>query len=347
MEQRLPGAEQVPEAPVAHPVHPAVMNDPVRNVRTLHRFEFVRHRPPAFAERALVFLTSGGRPQTYLPNQQPTRGELVSKNFRTLYEVEMGIQHLSFDHRLPSDGDAFFFSAETDLTWRVVDPTAVVEKRVRDVRALIEPRLLARMRQETRRFAIERSAAAEAAVMDALAAVPLAAAEGLEIHCQIRLSLDEEAVRQYSSLRSIDYARATTTSEHELTRLRTQNEQQLMDERTRFYAQMLAQGDVERWGLHLAENPRDIPLAIEGIRDDEREASANQVHIIEKLLDAGVLEDHMLEEPARVALESLKARLADAAQGRTRKQPLYREQLEVGHSRPDAEKDGDGQGEPG
>ncbi|MFB7466921.1 hypothetical protein ACFCZ1_26070 [Streptomyces sp. NPDC056224] len=306
----------------------SIVNDPVRHVRNLHRFEYVRNRPPTYAERALVFLAPGGRPQAYLPHQQPTRGELVSRNFRTLYEVEMGIQHMSLEHRLPSDGDAAFFSAETDLTWRVTDPAVIVERHIRDVRALLEPRLLTRMRRESRRFDIERSAEAEIAVMEALAAEPLALAQGLEVSCDVRLSLDEEAMRQLSSLRTIDYSKVRTRSEHELTRMRTHNEHEVMEERTSFYATLLAGGEMGRWGAHLAQNPGDIPLAISAIRDDEREASGNQIRIIEKLLDSGVVEDHMVEETARAALESVKARLVDAGQGRTRKQPIYREQLE-------------------
>lgn len=313
----------------------ALVNDPVRNVRSLGRFDYVRHRPTMLAERALVFLTSAGRPQTYLPHQQPTRGELVTSNFRTLYEVDMGIQHMSLEHRLPSEGDAAFFSAETDLTWRVVAPDKVVEQQIRDVRALLEPRLLTRMRRASRRYPIEKSAAAEIAVMESLALAPLAADEGLDITCDVRISLDDEAIDQLSSLRSLDYRKEHTRSEHELTRLRTHNDQEVLEESSTFYARLLSQGEFERWGAHLAKNPGDIPLAIQSIRDDEREASANQIRVIERVLDSGAVEDHMIEETARAALAAVKERLNDAGRGRTRKQPLYREQLERGSGEQD------------
>ncbi|MGW1145884.1 hypothetical protein ACWD6I_12670 [Streptomyces sp. NPDC002454] len=316
-----------------------IVNDPVRQVRNLGRFEFVRNRPPTYAERALVFLTSGGRPRTYLPNRQPTRGELLNSNFRTLYEVDMALQRMSLEHRLPSEGDAAFFTAETDLTWRVVEPATVVEHQVRDVRALLEPRMLTRMRRASRRYAIEESAAAEVAVAEALAAEPLAEDLGLHVLCEVRLGLDTEAVDQLSSLRALDYTKDRTRSEHELTRLRTDNEQEVMEARSTFYARLLSQGEFERWGAHLAQNPADIPLAIESIRDDEREASANQIRVIERVLDSGAVEDHMVEDAARAALAAVKERLNDAGLGRTRKQPLYREQLEQGPARPDEETD--------
>ncbi|WP_445401956.1 hypothetical protein ACSMX9_10935 [Streptomyces sp. LE64] len=316
-----------------------IVNDPVRQVRNLGRFEFVRNRPPTYAERALVFLTSGGRPRTYLPNRQPTRGELLNSNFRTLYEVDMALQRMSLEHRLPSEGDAAFFTAETDLTWRVVEPATVVEHQVRDVRALLEPRMLTRMRRASRRYAIEESAAAEVAVAEALAAEPLAEDLGLHVLCEVRLGLDTEAVDQLSSLRALDYTKDRTRSEHELTRLRTDNEQEVMEARSTFYARLLSQGEFERWGAHLAQNPADIPLAIESIRDDEREASANQIRVIERVLDSGAVEDHMVEDAARAALAAVKERLNDAGRGRTRKQPLYREQLEQGPAHPDEETD--------
>ncbi|MEU6488173.1 hypothetical protein [Streptomyces sp. NPDC046887] len=310
-------------------------HDPVHNVHPLGRFHFVSQRPPSSADLALVFLTSAGRPRAYLPQQQPTRGELVSGNYRTLYEVRMGVQHMTLEHRLPSSGDAAFFTAETDVTWRVVDPQKVVELQIRDVRTLIQPRLLARMRQASRRYEIEQGAAAETAVNEALADEPIAAAEGLDVQCHVRVSLDREAIQQHASLRSLSYESVRTENEHELAQLKARNERDSMRESSDFYVEMLAEGELGRWGLHLARNPGDVPLAIQSMRDDEREASANQIRIIERLLDSGVIEDHLLEETARAALSAVKDRLQDAGQGRTRKPPLYREQLEKGPSAAD------------
>nr|BEK66615.1 hypothetical protein KPHV_38420 [Kitasatospora purpeofusca] len=319
---------------------PPVDHDPVQAVRTLQRFEFIRNRPPVSADRALVFITASGQTLSYLPNQQPTRGELVSKNFRALYEVETAYRHLTLEHRLPSKGDAFFFHAETDVTWRVLRPALVVERGIRDVRTLLEPKLLALMRQQTRLFRIEQSAAAEAAVQDALTLAQPCEADGIEVTCAVRLSLDQKAIEQYSALRGVSYAKEYAETEHSLDLLRLQQQQQLTEDRSRFYATMLEGDDIDRWALHLASNPQDIPLALEGIRDDQREAAANQVAIVERMLDAGVLEDHMMEDAARVAVSSLKSRLADAAAGRTRKKPLYREKndaaaLEMGGSDPE------------
>ncbi|MFD4755981.1 MULTISPECIES: SPFH domain-containing protein [unclassified Streptomyces] len=303
-------------------------HDPVLLSRALSRFEFVRNRPPTHAERALVLLAPNGKAHTYLPGQQPTRGELVSGNFRTLYEVDLGVRHLSLRHELPSRGDAAFFVAEVDLTWRVTDAAVIVNRRIRDVRALVEPRLRSLMRRATRRFDIEDSAKAEDAVAEALADTELAADEGLTLSYEVRLSLDSEAMRQFSALRGLRHEIERTRGQHALDSLRTENDQETMESKAVFFSGMLARDEFEGWGAHLAQNPQDLPLAIESVRNDRREASANKIRFIERLLDSGLIEEHMVGETGRVAVESLHEMLADAGAGRTRKQPLYREQLD-------------------
>src|SRR6266545_1289960 len=105
--------------PIERP-RPVIANDPIRAERELRRFEFVRNRLPVAADGAIVLLTSSGTAKCFSPKHQPTRGELVSGNFRTLYEVDTGYHRITIEHDLPSDGDAFFFHAEVDFTWRVV-----------------------------------------------------------------------------------------------------------------------------------------------------------------------------------------------------------------------------------
>jgi hypothetical protein len=242
--------------------------------------------------------------------------------------VDTGVHHLAFEHELPSAGDAFHFSAALDVDWHVVEPAVVVQRGIRDVRRLLERRLLATMRQETRRFAIEASAEAENAVQDALDAAAVTPIEGIEISCGVRLSLDSEAVQQYTALRGIQHAKAQQESRHELTRLESRQGQELTEEKARFFAAILNGDEVDRWGLQVAFNENDLPLALEAIRQDLREGRQNQLRMFEQLLAKGVLEEHMLDDAARLAVENLRSSLDDSARGRTRRQPLYREALE-------------------
>ncbi|MFG2288113.1 hypothetical protein ACGFOU_18870 [Streptomyces sp. NPDC048595] len=306
-----------------------VVNDPVRAERQLQRFEFIRRRPPVLADRSMVFLAADGRCVVYPPQQQPTRGELVNRDLRMLYEVQAGIQHMSLEHFVPAQGDAFFFRAETDVRWEVIRPARVVECQLRDVRALLDPPLQELLRSVTRAFRIEQSAQAENAVRKALAGAVFGEEEGLEIRCTVRLSLDETAREQLVALRRLDYEKDTTRSAYELELQRTQQDQRLIEERTRGYRDMLAQGDVTQWAMQLAGNPSDLPLVLAGIRDDSREANRNQLELIKHVLASSPPEDHMQEQLLKKAVEQLESQLGDAAQGKLRRHA-------IGHESPEA-----------
>lgn len=305
------------------------LTNPILTQRDLRRFEFVLNRPALRPGGAIVLIGSSGITATYSAESPPTRGELVIRSFQKAYEVDTGYHHLTYEHELPSDGDAFRFNAVLDVDWRVVDPAVVVLRGVRDVRRLLEPRLLAIMRAETRRFAIEESAAAERAVQDALDT--LETVEGLALTCRVRLSLDTEAVQQQTVLRAIEHTKVQQIVRHELTRLESLQGQELTEARAQFFARLLDGGDADRWGLQVAHNPADLPLALEGIREDHREGRRNQVRLIEQLMEKGLLEEHMVEEASRLAAETLRAGLTDSVQGKNRRQPLYREELAAGN----------------
>ncbi|NYI05847.1 hypothetical protein [Allostreptomyces psammosilenae] len=304
-------------------------NQPVIAVHSLERFHFLWNRPTVGADVALVFQTASGRLKAYPPQQLPTRGELVGSGFRTLYEVNLASHHLTFAHRLPAEGDVFHFQAETDVTWRVLRPEVVVQHGVRDVRTLVEPRLVPRLRSVTRRFPIDACAAAEAAVQEALAETPIAPVEGLEVTCAVRISPDAEATAHHAKLRSIDHAKTTMREEHELELLRTEQRQRLLDKKTEFYRGLLEQGDIASWALQIAHNPADLPLAHAALRDDQREAMRNQIHLIETIMTGGHIEDHHMEEPARMVVDTLKALLNETSRGQSRNPLIGRQQIEA------------------
>ncbi|GAA3112133.1 hypothetical protein JOF29_002731 [Kribbella aluminosa] len=322
------------------PDQSATLNDPILAERDLRRFDFVFSRPSWRSGGALVMISSSGSTASYSAERPPTRGELVIKNFRKLYEIDTGYHHLTYEHELPSDGDAFQFNAVLDVDWRVVDPAVVVRRGVRDVRRLLEPRLLARMRAETRRYAIEESAAAERAVQDALDAMePI---EGIAPSCEVRLSLDTEAIQQHTALRALEHTKVQEIVRHELSRLQALQGQELTEATAQFFARLLEGSDSDRWGLQVAHNPADLPLALEGIREDHREGRRNQVRLFEQLIAKGMLEEHMVDEASQLAVEAIRAGLADSAHGKDRRRPLYREELPRAETPSTEEQDDEG-----
>lgn len=322
------------------PEQPATLNDPILAERDLRRFDFVLNRPSLRSGGAVVLISPSGAAASYSAERPPTRGELVIKNFQKVYEVDTGYHHVTYEHELPSDGDAFQFNAVLDVDWRVVDPTIVVLRGVRDVRRLLEPRLLAVMRAETRRYAIEESAAAERAVQDALDAIE--PVEGIALTCRVRLSLDTEAIQQHTALRALEHTKVQQIVRHELSRLEALQGDELREQKALFFARLLEGSDDVRWGLQVAHNPADLPLALEGIREDHREGRRNQLRLIEQLMDKGLLEEHMVDEASRLAAETLRAGLTDSAQGKIRRQPLYREELSASEGPSTEERDDEG-----
>jgi hypothetical protein len=284
--------------------------DPVAVVRQVTRFDHYTRRPTTNADRALVFTTGSGVVDAFLPPLRPSRTELATRNYRAVYEIDMGIHHLTMAEQLPSHGDAFSFRAEVDITWQVIDPAQVVRSGLRDVPALISPRIQSLMRSASRKFPVEQSAEAEAAVQDRLLGATVAEDVGLRVHCTARLDLDEAARAQQTRLRTIDYDKEAAVPQFEYDLLISRQEQQLLAQKAEFYRYYLERGGIQQWAIQVAGHPEDVRHALESLREDERRTVGQQLHLIDKLLDNGEAESFQLEEAGREVLRQMKAILA-------------------------------------
>ncbi|MFE0099597.1 hypothetical protein [Streptomyces sp. NPDC059009] len=182
--------------------------DPVITVRQLSRFGFAR-KSLTRIDYALVFSTSKGGYDAYLPPLRPSRGEVAAKHYTAVYEVDMGVHPHRAEIPLPSDNDAFEFTASVDLTWQVVDPAAFVQSGHRDVPVLLLGELQQSARSVTRQFAIHDSASAEERLLRALAGqAPPGAAVGLKVTWTLRLRRDQQDIDHQRRLQSIDHTSA-------------------------------------------------------------------------------------------------------------------------------------------
>lgn len=291
------------EAP--SPIEPAtIVNDPIRSVRSLRRFEFVRAPLDVSADAALVIIGADGSVTTYAASHQPTRGELAWRNYVKLYEVDLGRHHQFFEYELPCVGDAFFFHTEVDVTWHVENPETVVRHGVHDVRATIEPVLRKILTSRTRKFDIEESAAAEIEVNHALEESRLGEELGLRVSCIVRLTLDAQALEHFTTLRQQRYQTLQDAEQHITARAAARHEQELTQQNSDFFKKHF-HDDADMWALLLARNPDDVQRVLEGMRSDARDARAANLQALQKLLDAGLIEDHMVEEQVRMILGSL------------------------------------------
>ncbi|MGA5313826.1 hypothetical protein ACPCTK_06820 [Streptomyces pseudogriseolus] len=184
------------------------LTDPVITVRQLSRFELsLRH--VVRIDHALVFSTPKGGYEAYPPPARPSRGEIAARRYTAVYEVDMGVHPFTETLTLPSDNDAFEFTAEVDLTWQVLDPARFVASGIRDVPALLIGELQQAARPVTRRFAVADSARAERELLDAVTVVgPLGAPAGLQVTWTLRLRRDQANIDHQQRLQAIDHSAA-------------------------------------------------------------------------------------------------------------------------------------------
>ncbi|MFE7937600.1 hypothetical protein ACFU46_09595 [Streptomyces griseoincarnatus] len=180
--------------------------DPVLTVRQLSRFELsLKH--VVRIDHALVFSTPKGGYEAYPPPARPSRGEIAARRYTAVYEVDMGVHPFTETLTLPSDNDAFEFTAEVDVTWQVLDPARFVACGVRDVPALLVGELQQVARPVTRRFAVEDSARAERELLNAVTVVgPLGAPAGLQVTWTLRLRRDQANIDHQRRIQQIGHS---------------------------------------------------------------------------------------------------------------------------------------------
>ncbi|MDT0267695.1 PE-PGRS family protein [Streptomyces sp. DSM 44915] len=307
--------------------------DPVLVVRPLSRFEFAVRRPISQIDHALVFTTNEGGFAVYIPPQRPPRSELSSGRWVSVHEVDMGLHHFQRTFQLPSDNDAFAFTAEVDVAWRVMAPDRVVASQVRDVPAHVLPRLEQRMRLVARRFAIEDSAGADAALRADLAAGQLAGELGLHVTPTVRLSLDQAARDQQTALRDISYQtqRIAPQAElerhqHELEQLRQAqrhqleqaeqaHQQRMLTEKANYYAWYLEHRGVAAWALEIAQRPQDLPQIRELHSQEQLNQVLRQLDVLDRLAAGDHFENYQLERPVQETLRAVRDMFARATPG--------------------------------
>ncbi|MFC8514285.1 hypothetical protein [Streptomyces sp. NPDC057257] len=182
--------------------------DPVLTVRQLGRFDF-NLKSLVRIDHALVFATPKGGYDAYLPPRRPTRSEIAAKRYTAVYEVDMGVHPFTAELALPSDNDAFEFTAAVELSWQVLDPARFVASGHRDVPALVLGELQQAARPVSRRFGIADSADAERELLQAVTVLgPLGAPVGLQVTWTLRLRRDQENIDHQRRLQAIDHSAA-------------------------------------------------------------------------------------------------------------------------------------------
>lgn len=307
--------------------------DPVLTVRQLSRFG--HGWGYGRIDNALLFTTDKGEYEVYLPPHRPTRSWFATRRYTAAYEIDMGV-HTCAVSLLPSDNDAFDFTAEVELTWQVSRPQKFVASGERDVPALLKRRLEQLMYPIGRGFPIDRSADAERAVYQVVAREgELAEEAGLRTSCSVRLRLDDAAIAHQRELRRLRYTdeqlgmshdvalredrlmaereAERAQHDHELVMLRGRQDEearQLEAEKIRYYEYHLQHGGVTMWALHLAQHPEDSRLVMESLQSGQLSLIRSQSEVALQVLKEGNPEDYQRAALNKQAVEILEGLLA-------------------------------------
>ncbi|MCD9141437.1 PE-PGRS family protein [Streptomyces albireticuli] len=316
--------------------------DPVVTIQELSRFKPLRSTR---IDYALVFTTAQGGLDTYLPPNRPSRTEVATRRWTSVYEVDMGLHEADTVLALPGSNDAFLFEVSVSCSWQVLTPAAFVASGERDVPALVRRLVDDAVRPVLRGYAMEDSAAAEKAAQQALAdAGPLGVAAGLHVRCGIQIRRDEASLAHERELRDIEFARrkldprhallmredelaaerALAQSEHQhRVELRGQNLgherrmiqgrqelelQEIEAQKVRYYAHYMERGGPTAMAFQLAQHPEDARLIMENLREDQLRAMQSQLQVALQALGGGPggLEEHQLDEPRRLAANVIR-----------------------------------------
>lgn len=256
---------------------PSPSFNPIADHYSVKRFEFLHRRPAVDANIALVFATLRKGLVDFVPGRVPTLGELLWSGIRTVYEIDMALHQTQIRIELPSADEAFAFQAEIDVQWRVRDARRVVIDGIKDVREALAPSASARLREITRRYAIEAAANAEDAANSELRGAPVGVEFGLEVTAFVRLTMDAPTKEHAANLRGVQR-----------------------------YRQIITAGDTDQFALLLSQNPSDSGAVLRALseeRDSNRRLTADFVN---KLIESGAIERWEIDEQVRTALDWLK-----------------------------------------
>lgn len=261
----------------------------------------------------------------YVPQRPPTAAELVLRPPKVVYTVDTAEHSELLTVQLPSDGEAFFFRAAVALVWQVQDAVAAVASGLSDPQGAYRPQVEEILRGVARTHSIEDSAAAERA-MNHEFAMPRPTAQGVVvIRCTVQLTLDDqtqrhvasrtlavrsrearelkhEAVKQDSEL-SLEEAQLlsekkmlATKHELELAELRETHEQQLREQRMKFYADALAGGNINLIALKLAGGGQDVDEVIELILHQSKFDFEGARGMLTAMIEEGLINRSQLDD---------------------------------------------------
>ncbi|WP_327109678.1 hypothetical protein OHB12_17505 [Nocardia sp. NBC_01730] len=266
-------------------------------------------RPPTDGHAAVSVDRAGS---LTLLTRQPSAGEIFFRPPMGVYWVDVAVHHNSCRFDLPTAEGVFTFTAEVDVTWRVVDPEKAVKDRPATGELVYRPYLEQQLRRLSREYQVEHFAVAEREINDHFDK-PIALDCGISLlSCSVKLS-PEAGTHAYLQEATFDHRKAqrreaehgarmhtahlqssenetqhglqlqTSHQSYELTKFAQQRSLELEQQRMSFYAEAIERGDLSPLAHRLASNRSDVNEVI-GLMMQQKQVEFDAAHAMLKAL---------------------------------------------------------------
>jgi hypothetical protein len=293
-EKPEPAPTAAPETPPEAPPEPPAV--PIVRTVEVSRTSLRKDNPATSGHSAVVYVTKSG--EYRLGTGRLTMGELWLATPREMFLVDVQPHYESYSMELPSQEEAFYFTASVRVTWQVHDPIAAVKAQKVEPRAVIRDILERRLRDVTRGFEVEHSASAERQIDQVFGHQVIRISEVVDVtSCSAVLTLEESTREHMAKRTQLVRDRETALGAHELNvlhaehqraldNMKEKHELELKQERLRFYAEVLREGDINVLALRLAGNKEDVQDVLEMWKDQKQLDYDRSLTVLNTLLEA-------------------------------------------------------------
>ncbi|MER5300699.1 hypothetical protein ABT039_14715 [Streptomyces lasiicapitis] len=225
----------------------------------------------------------------------------------TAFELQLGWHTVSFKVELPAAENGRSFPTDVRVRWQVSDPCLVARSQVTDVAALLVPELEQRLRDVSRGYSINRAEEVRDAVHEALKDQRLGSRFGLELDLFVTISWDKLIQDRGTSLGQVLHQTDLERLNHELRRLKDDNQRQLISHWAADFQHAIERGNHAVMAQMMARNPKDLGEIREMFRKEQREERQDGMELMSRLIEGGLLERWELGDQAMVVVEFLRS----------------------------------------
>ncbi len=276
--------------------------NPIIGKEEVPRLRLFQPRPTPEPGVALVLFREGQPLVTLWPGDRLTAGEVRWGNYKTVYKIDVTEYSFSFNCALPCESDAFDFQAKVQVTCSVDDPVIIVQRNVTDARAVLEPLIIGTMRNISRDYDVEESAAAERAIIQAVESEAYNVALKLN-RFMVKLSLEEDARAHIRRLRQIERDKERERREAELEKLRDELTIERMRMKMDFYSPLIKEGHWQLLALQLTNHPEDVATVAQLLSQQRQVEMDRQLKALKIMLEEDALETFHVEEAGKRVLQ--------------------------------------------